>query len=85
MDDVAGVTDRVVEVLTQRLGIPAEAITPSAELVEELGVDSVDAVEFALALEREFKVSLPDGILTDVKTVQDVIELVRQQTHPDAG
>jgi acyl carrier protein len=43
-------------------------------------VDSVDAVEFTLALEREFNVSLPDEIIADVRTVQDVVDLVRQRT-----
>jgi len=57
-------------------------VTPTAELAEDLGVDSVDAVEFALALEREFNVALPDEIIADVRTVQDVVELVRQRTAP---
>jgi acyl carrier protein len=73
-------TRRVIAVLTQRLGISPDMVTPAAELAEELGVDSVDAVEFALALEREFNVSLPDEAIADVRTVQDVIDLVRERT-----
>ncbi len=56
-------------------------MTPTAELAEDLGVDSVDAVEFALALEREFNVSLPDKIFGDIRTVQDVIDIVREQSE----
>jgi acyl carrier protein len=66
-------------VLTQRLGISAELITPAAQLADDLGVDSVDAVEFTLALEREFNVRLPDEVIADVQTVQDVIDLVVRQ------
>jgi acyl carrier protein len=82
MSEDATVTDRVVAILTQRLGISAEVVAPTAELAEDLGVDSVDAVEFALALEREFNVALPDEIIADVRTVQDVIDLVCQRTAP---
>ena len=67
---------RVVELLIQRLGLSPEIVTQTAELAEDLGIDSVDSVEFALALEREFGVSLPDTALADVRTVQDVVELV---------
>ena len=70
---------RVIALLTQRLGISPEMVTPAAELAEDLGVDSVDAVEFALALEREFNVPLPDEVIADVRTVQDVIDLVRER------
>jgi acyl carrier protein len=74
-------TDRVIGVLTRRLGIPPEAVTPAAELAEELGIDSVDGVELALALEQEFDIALPETVLVDVKTVQDVIDQVRERVE----
>ena len=80
MNEGSGVAQRVVAVLTQRLGISPEFVTPTAELADDLGVDSVDAVEFALALEREFNVRLPDEVIAEVRTVQDVIELVSERT-----
>ena len=76
----ATIADRVVGVLTQRLGISPDVVTPTAQLADDLGVDSVDAVEFTLALEREFNVSLPDELIADVRTVQDVVDRVRQRT-----
>jgi acyl carrier protein len=76
MSNESLVAQRVTAVLTQRLGISGELISPAAQLAEDLGVDSVDAVEFALALEREFNVRLPDEVIADVQTVQDVIDLV---------
>jgi acyl carrier protein len=79
------IANRVAAVLTQRLGISPEVVTPTAELADDLGIDSVDAVEFALALEREFNVRLPDDIIADVRTVQDVIDLVCEQTRTPSG
>lgn len=78
MSQDSTLASRVITLLTERLGIPPETVTPTAELAEDLGVDSVDAVEFALALEREFDITLPDAALVDVKTVQDVIDQVRE-------
>jgi acyl carrier protein len=82
MIEDATVADRVVAILTQRLGISPEAVAPTAELAEDLGIDSVDAVELALALDREFNVTLPDGIIAEVRTVQDVVDFVCQRTAP---
>src|SRR5882672_11746026 len=59
MSEDIGVAHRVVALLTQRLGISPEMVKPTAELAYDLGVDSVDAVEFTLGLEREFHVALP--------------------------
>jgi acyl carrier protein len=73
--------DRVISLLTRRLGIPPEAVTPTAELAEDLGVDSVDGVELALALEQEFDITLPETVLVDVRTVQDVIDQVRERVE----
>ncbi len=81
MSEDSRVARRVITVLTERLGMPPETVTPVAELIEDLGVDSVDAVEFTLALEREFGVSLPDDVLADVRTVQDVIDLICARTE----
>jgi len=80
MHEQLAVAERVVSILTQRLGISPGVVTPTAELAEDLGVDSVDAVEFALGLEREFNVRLPDEIIAEVRTVQDVVDLVWQRT-----
>jgi acyl carrier protein len=80
MIENASIADRVVGVLTARLGISPDVVTPTAQLADDLGLDSVDAVEFALALEREFNVSLPDEVISDVRTVEDVVDLVRQRT-----
>jgi acyl carrier protein len=79
------VTSRVIALLTQRLGMLPEMVTPTAELAEDLGVDSVDSVEFTLALEHEFNVSLPDEVITKVRTVQDVIDLVRERAGALSG
>ena len=81
MSEDIGVAHRVVALLTQRLGISPEMVKPAAELADDLGVDSVDAVELTLGLEREFNVALPDEVIADVRTVQDVIDLVRARTR----
>jgi acyl carrier protein len=79
MTDESSTAQRVTAVLTQRLGISPELISPTAKLADDLGIDSVDAVEFALALERAFNIHLPDEVIGDVQNVQEVIDLVDRE------
>jgi acyl carrier protein len=69
---------RVKQILTQRLGIPADEITLGARLVDDLGMDSLDAVELAISTERQFNVALSDEQVAKLATVADIIALVQR-------
>jgi acyl carrier protein len=69
---------RVKQILTQRLGIPADEITLAARLVDDLGMDSLDAVELAISTERQFNVALSDEQVAKLTTVADIIALVQR-------
>lgn len=69
---------RVKQVLTNRLGIPPGDIRLDASLVDDLGMDSLDAVELAIATERQFNVSVSDEQVAKLKTVADIVALVER-------
>ena len=75
---------RVKRILTNRLGIPAPDITRDAKLVDDLGMDSLDAVELAIATEREFKVEVSDEQIAKLRTVADIIALVERVSEAPA-
>lgn len=69
---------RIKQILTHRLGIPPEEIRLDAMLVEDLGMDSLDAVELAIATERQFNVTLSDEQMSKLRTVADIVGLVQR-------
>jgi acyl carrier protein len=73
------------EIMAARLGLPAEQIVPEARLVEDLGLDSLDAVELAIAVERKFDIEVPEEELTKLKTVADMLALVESRTGQASG
>jgi acyl carrier protein len=73
------------EIMAARLGLPAEQIVPEARLVEDLGLDSLDAVELAIAVERKFDIEVPEEELTKLKTVADMLALVQSRTSQASG
>jgi acyl carrier protein len=83
--DRSDLEERVKQILTTRLGMPPEEITAEARLVDDLGMDSLDAVELAIAMERQFKVELSDDQIAKLQTVGDIVTLVQQRMAEAAG
>ena len=73
------------EVMADRLGIAPEQITPEARLVEDLGLDSLDAVELAIAVERRFEIEVAEEELARLQTVADMLALVESRTAARGG
>jgi acyl carrier protein len=64
--------ERVSKVIATSKRIPVESVTVDSAF-EELGIDSMDAVEILFALENEFDINIPDD---EVKTVRNVRQMV---------
>jgi acyl carrier protein len=63
--------ERVRKVIATSKRIPEDRVTIDSAF-EELGIDSMDAVEILFALENEFDISIPDE---EVKTVRNVRQM----------
>ena len=67
--------DRVASLLSDRLGVTADDISPEATF-DELDLDSLDLVEFALGAEEEFGVRISDDEAEGLKSVGDAVALL---------
>jgi acyl carrier protein len=63
--------ERVRKVIATSKRIPEDQVGVDSSF-EELGIDSMDAVEILFALENEFDISIPDE---EVKTVRNVRQM----------
>ena len=59
--------------------INAEAITLQANLFEDIGINSVGMLYMALALEEEFGVKFTNDDFPNIKTVQNVVDLIESK------
>jgi len=66
-------TQRVLKVIAATKRIPPEQVTVDSEF-QQLGIDSMDAVEILFALENEFDISIPDEEVRHVRNVREMIE-----------
>ena len=66
------------EIVEEVAGVPAADVTPDKTFVDDLDIDSLSMVEIAVAAQDKFGVEIPDDQLKDLKTVQDVVNYVKQ-------
>lgn len=70
--------EKVCKMLAEQLDISIDTITPQSEVVKDLGADSLDVVELMMQLEDEYGITLPEGEVENVKTVQDIVDMMEK-------
>jgi acyl carrier protein len=72
--------ERVIQVLTAMIGQPAAPLTAETDLVQDLGISSVDFLGLVAALEDEFEIVFPaDGsLISNVRTIGELVALVEE-------
>ncbi len=68
--------DKVKEIIIETLHTNSEKITMEASIMEDLGADSLDAMELNMALEEAFGITIEEEALTTFKTVKDVVDYI---------
>jgi len=75
MSDTA---ERVKKIVVEHLNVDADKVTESASLIEDLGADSLDAVELVMAFEEEFGIEIPDDAAETIVTVGDAVKFIEK-------
>ena len=65
--------EKVRDIIVETLGCDAEEVTPEASLSDDLGADSLAAVELVMALEEATGLSIAEEDAANLKTVGDIL------------
>ena len=71
--------EQVKEVLMEAINVDEDMIKLEANLKDDLGIDSLAAVELSLELETEFDVRIEDEELAKLVTVADIVSLLESK------
>ncbi len=69
-------TENVIAAIAKVKDIPTSDISIDSNL-EELAVDSLDAIEVLFEVEEQYEIDVPADRMNDLKTVRDVVEGVQ--------
>ena len=68
--------EKVKEVIVNTANIDEDKIKLESNLENNLGLDSLDAVELGMALEEEFGLTIEEDKLASFKTVEDIVNFI---------
>lgn len=70
------VFEKVREILCDQLDLEPEDVTLDTNIIDDLGADSLDLVDFVMSLESEFDKEIPDEDVENIKTVGDIVSYI---------
>ncbi|MCI5538720.1 MAG: acyl carrier protein [Oscillospiraceae bacterium] len=70
--------ERLKKLICQYADIAPEEITGETNIRSDLGLNSLELVNLAVAIEDEFDVEIPDRAVAGIETVDDVIALLKE-------
>ncbi len=70
------VFDEVKAIIVKELNVNPDKITLDASLADDLGADSLDAVEVIMELEDKYSITIDDESAKSIKTVKDLVDYI---------
>ena len=77
------VFEKVRDIIAKGLNVDPAKITMETHLIDDLGADSLDAVELIMALEDEFGLEVDDDAAQNAKTVAELKEMAKKKRERD--
>ena len=74
------VSDKVFDIVAERMGVKREDITDQTSFITDLGADSLDQVELIMELEDQFDLNIPDEDAEKIETIGDAIKYIEEHS-----
>lgn len=71
--------DRIKDIIVEQLGVNFDQVRNDASFIDDLGADELDIAELVISFECEFGQCITNDEADNIKTVQDVIDLIRSK------
>lgn len=73
----AQIEEKVRKVVVNQLQVEESEVKPESLFVDDLGADSLDLTELAVAFEDEFEIEIPEADFGQLSTVEGVVVYIQ--------
>ncbi|MDD6012465.1 MAG: acyl carrier protein [Oscillospiraceae bacterium] len=70
--------DRIREIICRFVDIEPESLTEDTNIRSDLGLNSLELINVAVAIEEEFDVEIPDREVANIETLGDAIAVIEK-------
>ncbi|MDJ1470018.1 acyl carrier protein [Cytophagaceae bacterium DM2B3-1] len=78
---MVNVQEKVTEMLVEKLNIEPSQVTPTANFIKDLGIDSLDYIELIMEFEQAFDIRIPDTEGEQLKTVGQAVDYIEKKLN----
>lgn len=75
--------DEIKDILAEQLDVNPDNIELSSDLSIDLGADSLDAIDIVMSIEDQYGIEVPDKVIENMKTVEDIVNFIEGATSED--
>ncbi len=68
----SSLSEKIRGLVSEQLGVDPSEMRPDANILDDLGADSLDVVEMVMAIEEAFDIEIADEDAESMRTVGDV-------------
>ncbi len=70
------ISNTITKILVDKLGIAETEVTPDANFVRDLGIDSLDYAELVMEFEQSFNIRIPDEDAEHLQTMNQAVAYI---------
>jgi acyl carrier protein len=70
---------KITEILVTKLSIAETEVTPDANFIKDLGIDSLDYAELVMEFEDAFGIKIPDNEAEKLETISEAVGYIRSK------
>ena len=70
---------KVAEILVNKIGLLESEITPDANFIKDLGIDSLDYAELTMEFEQAFDIRIPDSDAEQLSTIHQAVDYIKKK------
>lgn len=70
---------KIAQILVDKLGIAESEITPDANFIKDLGIDSLDYAEIVMEFEQSFDIRIPDDDAEKLQTFGEAVKYIESK------
>ena len=74
-DDIRNEVRKLVAEITER---EPQEVSDTAQFIEEMGIDSLMAIEILVAVDKKYKIEIPEEEFGKIRNVNDAVEVVQR-------
>ncbi len=78
MEDIQ---EKITQILVDKLGIKETEVTADANLIKDLGIDSLDYAELVMEFEQVFNIRIPDTDSEKLITIGDAVKYISEKRN----